>query len=562
MKNKIKYIFLFFQVFSILIISIIGCQQKKVEDDASEISELNNKLIIYMSAPTHTFRTYDAKGNTIDVNIYPSRHVIGSVISGGDINSPNANIFEKALNEFAKKNNIEVEIHYLEENSGNGDILQNIVNSGEELPDLLLLNRSPVYDYYRLAEQGYLEDLSDLFENMNEIQVKEEYYQTVLEGGKMFGKQYAIPILFNLNGLIVSERYLTSIGQTIPDEPMSYSEILYRLKEGCIAMEDSEMVNAIYETSGYRSNGRYIASILMGAAYAQYFDESSKCLIVSENSVASIFDLMLYYNTQEFASIGGWKNKSYFENINNMYNKSVQLEGLGEIDESIGFFLSGGRSGGVSFYNSLLTDAVYFQTVYKNRGDKLVLQGIPTISDKTTYAANVSLAAYVLNASEKQEEIYSLICFLMDYEFPMQYGFSINKKITEKQLNSIQETVIAVYPHDIWDGVDSIRPKAELEEEIIYTGPLEAEYVEIIRNMLENIEGAGLPYGILEYYMFDSVNNLVGDRELTPEKAGKWVISQWKKYLDIQDTLHPFYDQAYIDSITWIGKIPDSNTNT
>ena len=50
-----------------------------------------------MNAAPHVFRSFDNEGNNIDYAIYPSRHVIGPMLSAGDVDSPNANIFEKAF---------------------------------------------------------------------------------------------------------------------------------------------------------------------------------------------------------------------------------------------------------------------------------------------------------------------------------------------------------------------------------------------------------------------------------------------------------------------------------
>ena len=58
---------------------------------------------------------------------------------------------------------MDIEIHYLEEaySYGEYDILQEIIDTDEKLPDLLILSKQPLYDYYRLAEQGYLLDFSE-----------------------------------------------------------------------------------------------------------------------------------------------------------------------------------------------------------------------------------------------------------------------------------------------------------------------------------------------------------------------------------------------------------------
>lgn len=70
-----------------------------------------------MNSTPHTFREYDENGNMIDTVIYPSRYTTGTMLSDGDVN-------------------------------GN-------------LPDLLLLNKQPQYDYYKILELRFQYEYSD-----------------------------------------------------------------------------------------------------------------------------------------------------------------------------------------------------------------------------------------------------------------------------------------------------------------------------------------------------------------------------------------------------------------
>lgn len=552
--KKITYVI----VIIIIIFWQNGCQENKEKLDKSSEEERSAELVVYMSAPTHTFLSYDDGGEEIYTRIYPSRQVIGSVITGGDVASPNANIVEKAVAEYAKEENIQIEIRYLQEFSNDGEILQSLVDNNEKLPDVLIFNKEPHYDYYRLAEQGYLLDLSDFFVQDEIVNNAEGYYQTVLDGGIMFQKRYAMPILFNLNGLMTSSSFLYRMGKNTLEENITYDEIIELLQDSCIEVKDDIYTAAIHEASGYRGNGRYIPSILLGSAYPQYFDETSYDLIVSEEVISSICHTMDLFNQQEFTSISKWEDKAYVDNVSSDQTKTIRLLRNGNVDENFGVFLSGGRSGGASFYNSLLTDVTYYQTIYEEMGQELVFTGIPTVEKENKYSANISLAAFGMASTEYPEEVYKLIRYLMDYEFPAQYGFSVNKRITEDQIDNIQKSAITIYPPSIWDGVNSVKSYEELQKELKYTKPLKSEYAAIIQNMLENIEGAGLPYGMVEYYMFDSMSNLIGDQKLTPQEAGHWMIVQWEQYLDIQSELAPFYDEGFLNSITLIGS-PSNN---
>ena len=83
------------------------------------------------------------------------------------------------------------------------------------------------------------------------------------------------------------------------------------------------------------------------------------------------------------------------------------------------------------------------------------------------------------------------------------------------------------------------------------------ENAEIIENMLDNIAGAGLPYAVLEYNMYNSMLNMVGDNKMTPDEAGEWVLTQWNQYLDQLNEWEPFFDANFNNSIQLYGDLPE-----
>lgn len=537
---------------------LIGCQTEKLSNLNITMTDKIDRIVVFMNSTPHTFRKSDKAGKIIDTVIYPSRYTTGTMLSGGDINSPNANIFEKALQDYSIESGLEIEVHYLEEGyDGKTDILQKIMNENGKLPDLLILNKQPQYDYYRLAEQGYLLDFSNFTVQDDRLQNQQLYYHEVMDGGKINSKQYAIPLLFSMNAMITNDTYLREIDCQIPEDDVMYEDILSILKKSCIAMEKSNTIAAIHEVSGSRAIGHYIPSILTASAYPSYFSSSTKEIVVSKEIIAEIFEVMEYYNRQEFASIVDWEENSYIENIQTGESKSFHIPFSSDANEYFGILLSGGRSGGVGFFSSLLTDVAFMQTIYEKNGKEMVFCGIPTVKSADAYAANISMAAYGMATTEYPEEVYDLVRYLMDYEFPYQYGFSVNKEITNNQIEDAQKTTICVYPEYIWNNTNSIMTQAELEDDLFYVDFLSSENAAIIQNMLGNIAGAGLPYAVLEYNMYNSMLNMVGDEKMTPEEAGEWVITQWNQYLDQLDNWEPFYDVNFNNSIQLYGDLPD-----
>lgn len=553
--------FVFITVLIIVLFHLFGCKEnEKISELLSvegEEEEKTGQLLIYMNATTHSFRSYAEDGSEVYTTIYPSRYTTGTMLSAGDVDSPNCNIIEKAVSEYAEKKNMQVEIRYLGGLDSEEDVLQELVNSGEKLPDLLIFNTQPHYDYYRLAEQGYLLDFLPYVTNDDAINNEELYYQRVLDGGEIYTGQYAIPLLFSMNAMMTTEEYLGEIGSGIPTAGnTTYEELLFIMEDSCIEMADNNSKQALHETSGSMLLGHFLPSILTAAAYPSYIDDSGD-IIVSADTLSDIFQLMTYYNRQEFTPIVGWEDNSYIENMNTGLSKSYMIPFSADANDYIGILLSGGRSGGVGFYSSLLTDAAFMQTVYEDKNEQFVFCGVPTLENSTAYSANITLAAYGMATTEHPQEVYDLVRFLMDYEFPYQYGFSVNKEITEKQITNAQRTTISVYPEYIWEGHNEIMDQDELSNLIFHTDPLSAENAAIIQNMLDNIAGAGLPYGVLEYNMYNSMLNMVGDGKMTPSEAGEWVITQWNQYLDQLDKWEPFYDLNFSNSIRLYGDLPE-----
>lgn len=532
-----------------MLLSVVGCYGVHDSVTEAELSETDQpeKLVVYLSAPAHTF-----SNDETEETLYPSKHVIGTILVGGETEAPNGNIFEKALQEYEEMTGIELEIHYIEEyyNGQPTDPLQDQYEQSVK-PDVFIFSKHPIYDFFRLAEQEILLDFTPYVTADEELQNSEQYYQPVLDGGLIQEKQYALPILFNLNGMITTESYLNSIGTPVGEENLSFEEVLKILNASCIAQGDSKTVSAIWEGSGYMTQGMYIPSILTGAAYPRYFDEDMKSVVLEEEVIADIFEVVKNFIWQDAVNAPKRDNMTYEEYLDSWnYSKSLFTVFSPNLIDQIGITLIGGRSGGLTYHNSLLTDAAFFQSAYEKQGETMVLKGIPTYNDPNYYSANASLIAYGLASTEYPEAVYDLVRYLMDYGFPPAYGFSINKELTQKQLELMTATSYTVSPESVWTGVEFGIDIEELEQNLMYTEPLDEETVEVIRNMLDHIAGAGLPCAVLEVSPYNSMVRMIGSNQMTPDEVGDWVVKTMEEYLTMQDTLKPFYDEAYNASVT------------
>ena len=522
-----------------------------MDNKISNVRENQNvpdKLVVYLSAAPHGFQKGGvATGDNIEY-LYPSKHIVGTRMVGGELNCLGGNVFAQALQEYSNKTDIEIEIHYVEENNSEKDIFE-ILDETDELPDLILLNKHSQYDYYRLAQQGYLVDFSVFMEE--ELKDETMYYQKVINGGRVEGQQVILPILFNLNGMITSKSYIEQIGCEEFSREITYDDVLYTLQQSCVKMADMQQKEAIFEASGLMLGGTYIPSIMMGAGHTSYFDEDIGSVNISSETVADILELMRLYNRQEFGIDPDWENKTYLENLSNKDIKSGLLTALAmDTYSQVGIFLSGGRSGGINFHNSLLTDAAYFNSMYSKDGEEMVLCGIPTVAEAGTYSANMSVLAAGFSTTEYPKAVYDLARYMMDYKYPSAYGFSVNKEVTEEQLEEIQNTTTVLYSDGIWSSVIAgIKTEEEIESEIEIIQPLDSRYVEEIQFMLDHMAGAGVPFGTLEYHIFNTALESVADNDVTCQEVGDWVVDTLEVYLERYEELEAFVDRNYIESL-------------
>ncbi len=531
-----------------IVLSSCGGTEASKGYDIAESEEMPEKLVVYLSGPMHGFQSADDENGENIEYLYPSKYTVGTRLIGGELDCSGGNVFEQALVEYSQKTGIEIEVHYIEEYAGETDVLQHLYEQND-LPDMVILNKYSQYDYYLLAKQGVLLDFSPYMEE--ELHDEALYYQKVMDGGKVQDQQVVLPVRFNMSGLITSKSYLASISLSEPDSDLSFQDVVYLLEKSCVEMESDQRKEAIFESSGLMLGGTYIPSILTGAAYADYFDEDVNNVELSSDVIKSILEVMSLYNRQEFGIDPDWQEKKYIDNLNNADIMSRSLTTLtSDTYRYVGIFLSGGRSGGINLHNSLLLDAAYFHSMYQQSDEEMVFCGIPTADGARLYSANISVLAAGFSSTKYPRAVYELARYMMDYDYPMAYGFSANKQITANQLDRIQKTSTSLYSDTIWSAVTAgVKTREELQSDIEVIEPLDAESVEKIRNMLDNLGGAGLPCGVLEYMIYLSALHKIGDGDMSCSEASEWVIDTLKEYLTVSENLDPFYDKEFITSM-------------
>ena len=131
------------------IVFLVGCHVSGRQVDTSNKDNATPKqLIVYVSGVPHEFQVLEEPDNEDNCTLYPSKHIIGMRMVGGELNCEGGNVFAQALRDYSQQTGIDIEIHYLEEYNGQSEIMQDLYEQNK-LPDLMIVNKHSMYDYYR-----------------------------------------------------------------------------------------------------------------------------------------------------------------------------------------------------------------------------------------------------------------------------------------------------------------------------------------------------------------------------------------------------------------------------
>ena len=146
------------------------------------------------------------------------------VFVGSNWNVANANsytIMDKAIERFESQNP-DIKVHYYSgiPKEDYAEWLAGKMLIGK-MPDVFMVLED---DFNKLASMGELKDLSTLMSRDTGFN-KEAYYQTVLDTGTYYGKQYALPYEAVPNLMFVNKTLLQKEGIAVPDNDWSWEDL-------------------------------------------------------------------------------------------------------------------------------------------------------------------------------------------------------------------------------------------------------------------------------------------------------------------------------------------------
>ena len=395
-----------------------------------------------------------------------------------------------------------------------------------DTPDVIIIDyhgwgTGREYDnVYRLIYNGWFADMLP-FLDLDKVYESDEYYNEVLEAGLLSGKQYIVPLSFNMNALFASEEDMNQIGVAI--EPgMESTQLLEQMEFGCnMAQYDEIIVDSL-------STGIWSTAIIQ-----DYWESTGLSVVDYERQEATIdkelFEDMAVFFKQylKMNIVDEWESvltnaQSYMAEENwSPYRTPGDLKTLDDQKRWAQMFKEAAMewlNQGVFYYenstlsrykHSLPGQCTALNTLYEDINETMVMVGIPTYNDNEKYMAQVQLYGGVLAESEHPYHSYQLLKHLMDQEYDPYYAIPVQKEKAESVLDQLTSSVYTLYLglEVYWEEDADFSQEVDTYD----LQPLPENLQQQLQYMFDNIGGAALPqpsiYGPivrhLEAYAFE-----------------------------------------------------------
>ena len=457
---------------------ITGCSIVKMQESEIESGyEIPEKLSVYIVADAvHEY--YQSEDRE---NVYYT-----TMMSVGDFDITTTTYGEKgfmyydALNSFQKETGINLDIKWYERAFQMEEDLAKMDKT--EWPDLIITTNSTTADYYQYMDEGYFCDLTD-FVAEREMYTSGAYYNQILRAGEYNQKQYILPILFNIDTIMGSQEMWEKISLHVGDVN-THSELLD-------ALIYSQNQNAVEQVAVHFGSDAaiYLPHALYSAAGEKWVDYEKGGTNLDESAFRKMGVFYEQFLDEQFEEelVQGEKI-SWYEAKHNTICMAIENDvQLDEFLDDIGCFVEGGGSF-QTYLHSAAAQAWYYESRYKDAEQNFEIYAMPGMEGGTT--AHVSYMGAVLRTSQYPEASFEFLKYLMDSEVSAFFGFSVNCKNTQDQLEYLTESSYYLRP-----GLQIRLEDGTLANSIMdyLIQPMSAETKGKLEEMLGKIENASLP---------------------------------------------------------------------
>lgn len=495
-------------LFLVLILLLGACTPSGKEAEISKIEVINEEqpeeLTVYVMGDSVSGKM---KGEHVDY--YITGYTLGPFGPQTNAAREKGHMLYNPMENFERETGIHLEAQYFSSMEEMEEKIALDKKRGTE-PDVIILdqkgwgNRKEYDNIYRLIYNGWFTDLMPYLE-ADEVYDCEEYYNDVLEAGKLGEQQFVIPLSFNMNAVFSSKEDMRRVGVTM-EQGMKSVEILQQLKYACEIGEDGEL---ILDTL---SLGMPATAFLMdywestGVSLVDY--EKGKATINREifEELALMYEAYLRMNivedwetviekTQQYLTGDTWHPLILPDGLETLEENKPELTimeeaGLEWMNQGVFFYENGTL---MSYVHTLTGQCAALGTLYEDLNEEMVMVSVPMYTDINQYMAQVQIFGGVMAESNYPYHSYQLLKYLMDQEYDPYYVIPMKKENAEKMLDTLSSSVYTLYLRlgAAWNY--EIDFNAEIETYDVQ--PLTPECKEQLQYMLDHIGGAVLPEG-------------------------------------------------------------------
>lgn len=467
-----------FIIFVCLCILLTGCgQSSDIEGNKTIHYEAPEELKIFIvSDAVHEYYQSEDRENTY----YTTMMSLGDFEVTTTTYGEEGFMFHDAFAKYQEETGIKLDIHWYERTFTMEEELAKLSES--EQPDLIISTNATTADYYRYMEEGNFYDLTELFEQ-HEIYSGEQYYNQILKAGEYEQKQYIVPLLFNVDTIMGSKEKWKEMDFHVSDIT-NHSELLdaliYAQQQGNVEQVATQFVSV---------SAMYLPYSIYSSSGERWIDHDNRTVNLDEELFRKMGIFYQQYIEEQFEEelIPGeripWANTKH-ASICKMIENEVQLS---DFMDGIGCFVEGGGSF-QTYLHSAAAQAWYYESRYRDMKNEFEIYAMPGINGGTT--AHVSYLGMVHQSSKHPEAAFDFLKYLMDSEVPAFFGLSVNREITDKQLEYLTNTSYYLRPGlqiRLEDG-----SLADSEADYLIQ-PMTAETRDKIEAIIEDIETVTLP---------------------------------------------------------------------
>ncbi len=337
-----------------------------------------------------------------------------------------------------------------------------------EGPDVLLLTDTSKIDYLKSSNGDNYLDLTLLLQQDKSYN-KDNYFEIVMEAGKINNRQYALPITFDLGLVHIRDQAL---------EEMDNPEL--------VGLNFNDFSQKVMEYQNKLSNSDGIKVVLL----LSFNPTVSNLINMSRIAGTNLIDVdqeSVAINKEELLNLCDFTKAGQSE----LFNKMDEIQGLGaNFSYYTGFILSRGNIPLLARQGEITTEV--------NANQTISVFGLPCYKEKN-FHATIKDYGVVSSKSKNPEESYAFLRYLMDFSLEArsdQVGNPINRKVFSYQLETLRK-----------------QNKAYVGNTTLTINQMKEENYNSISEMMNKISSASMVYSDVEEILESTMSAYINDKD-------------------------------------------------